>query len=525
MVAGSYDGIVGTVEMLEKGTSDDKKYKVNASNGSKYLICTYDFINIECVKKVAALLKILDTEGIPAQKLVDLIASESLRKVYLVLEWCDGADAFAIIPTLTKAEQYNLGVQSGKILQKIHSLHIPVRDEDKHRVNKITNQTRERIQHYKESGYRFDGDEAVIKYLEENIMLVHDRPQSLRHGDYHFGNMIVSRELSLTIIDWNSYGYGDPWEEFQQMAWYAAVCPFFAIGQLHGYFNGDPPIEFFPILVFYMASCALSSIVYAGSKAEQFIEYMILRAEDTVMWFECFRSLYPNWYIMQERIINILLSTDTEESTAMSIEDEVKALKEERERKKREQAEAAARAIREAEEAEARKRALEKAWNESGFTRKDPVAVPCPPEYKNLIDEVFGYLRLSAPMIFGKAPDGTMRVRMAKEGEKPNRRGFIFEEKHEYWTGGKDSELISKTYRMWILENRYIHISHNEDIFKPKNLREWFVTWIADGRPETEWEREWKQKEAIKKWKNQGLCPYCGGERSFWNGRCKECGR
>jgi serine/threonine-protein kinase len=114
MVAGSYDGIVGTVEMLEKGTSDDKKYKVNASNGSKYLICTYDFINIERVKKVAALLKILDTEGIPAQKLVDLIASESLRKVYLVLEWCDGADAFAIIPTLTKAEQYNLGVQSGK---------------------------------------------------------------------------------------------------------------------------------------------------------------------------------------------------------------------------------------------------------------------------------------------------------------------------------------------------------------------------------------------------------------------------
>lgn len=509
-----YDGIVGNVEILEKGTSDEKKYKVHASNGSEYLICVYDFINIEHVKKVAGLLKMLNTEGVPTQKFVDLVASESLRKVYLVLEWCDGADAFAVIPTLTEADQYNLGVQSGKILQKIHSLHIPGQDD--YWTNRITNQTRERIQQYKESGYRFDGDETVIKYLEENIILVKDRPQSLRHGDYHFGNIIVSREMSLVIIDWNSYGHGDPWEEFQQMAWFATASPFFAIGQLHGYFNGDPPIEFFPILAFYMASCAISSIVYAGNKAEQIIEYMILRGKDTVIGFDSFRNIYPNWYIMRERINSILLSTDTKENQAMSIEDDVK----EEQRRRREVAEAAAEATRRAKDAEAARQALDKAWNESGFTRTDPIAVPYSPEYRKLIDEVDKYLRFSVPMIFGPAPDGTMRVRIVKGREKPNCSGFVLE--HSYDAGsGKSSYWV--TARIWILNNRYIHVSEENGFFDPISLRKWFVSWIADGKPTTEWEE--KEGMTKKKWKEQGLCTYCGGQRSFWSGRCKQCGR
>jgi aminoglycoside phosphotransferase (APT) family kinase protein len=520
MVAISYDGIVGNVEILEKGTSDDKKYKVNASNGLKYLIRMYDFINIERAKKVAALLKVLDTEGIPAQKLVDLIASESLGKVYLVLEWCDGADGFAVIPKLTEAEQYNLGIQLGKILQKIHSLHSPSQDND-HWANKITNQTRERIQQYKESGYRFDGDEAVIKYLEENIMLVKDRPQSLRHGDYHFGNIIVSTEMSLTIIDWNSFGYGDPWEEFQQMAWFAAASPFFAVGQLHGYFNGDPPIEFFSILAFYMASCAISSIVYAGSRAEQILEYMILRGKDTVMWFERFRNLYPNWYIMQECINNILLSTDTKDENTMSLEDYIKA-EENRREKEREALEIAKR---KAIEKKAREQALEKAWNESAFTMEDPVAVPCPSEYKKIIEEVYGYLRFHAPMIFGEAPDKTIRVRIAKRNETSNCKGFILE--HSYDTGGNKSSY-TVTEMMWILNNGYIYISRKSNFFELDRLSEWFASWILDGKPETEWEakREWeREREKKEKWKQQGLCTYCGGQRSSWSSRCKQCGR
>ena len=217
----------------------------------------------------------------------------------------------------------------------------------------------------------------------------------------------------------------------------------------------------------------------------------------------------------------------------MSIEDDVKALQEKREKMKREVEEAAAETKRKALEAEAAKRALEKAWNESKFTTESPVAESCPPEYKNLIDEVYGYLRFSAPMIFGPAPDGTTRVRMVKEREKPNCSGFVLEYEDGYWTGGKDSEYISRTYTMWILNNKYIYISRKGEYFDPINLRKWFVSWIADGMPKTEWEQRREQirkteretEEKKERWKRQGLCPHCGGNRSFWSGRCKQCGR
>jgi serine/threonine-protein kinase len=57
--------------------------------------------------------------------------------------------------------------------------------------------------------------------------------------------MIVSPEGELRIIDFNRSDDGDPWEEFNRIVWSAAVCPHFATGQIHGYFDGNPPDEFF----------------------------------------------------------------------------------------------------------------------------------------------------------------------------------------------------------------------------------------------------------------------------------------
>jgi len=215
----------------------------------------------------------------------------------------------------------------------------------------------------------------------------------------------------------------------------------------------------------------------------------------------------------------------------MSLKDDAKNLQEERERRKREQTEAAARARKKAEEAEARKQALEKAWNESALTRNDTIVIPRPSEYKDLIDELVDddYLRFSAPMICGKAPDGTVRARIVDQKERSNCGGFVLEFEEHWSTGGKNADSGTRTYTMWILDNKYIYMSGHYKLFNPKGLREWFVSWIADGKPETEWENKWKrereEKEKIKRWKKQGLCTYCGGERSSWSGKCKQCGR
>lgn len=44
------------------------------------------------------------------------------KKVYSLFSWIDGEDAENALPNFNKSEQYKLGIQSGRILKKIHSI-------------------------------------------------------------------------------------------------------------------------------------------------------------------------------------------------------------------------------------------------------------------------------------------------------------------------------------------------------------------------------------------------------------------
>lgn len=50
-----------------------------------------------------------------------------------------------------------------------------------------------------------------------NYELLNGRTQSYQHGDYHVGNMIISPDNALSIIDFNRSDFGDPWEEFNRI--------------------------------------------------------------------------------------------------------------------------------------------------------------------------------------------------------------------------------------------------------------------------------------------------------------------
>lgn len=63
--------------------------------------------------------------------------------------------------------------------------------------------------------------------------------------------MIISLGHSLSVIDFNRYDFGDPWEEFNRIIWSAVISPQFAIGQFNGYFEGEPPIEFFRTILLF----------------------------------------------------------------------------------------------------------------------------------------------------------------------------------------------------------------------------------------------------------------------------------
>ena len=279
-------------EPVLKGWSGDKKYCVTDKDGVQYLLRISPKAQYEKREALYHVMKEAEALGVPMCRPVDFgLCGDG---VYSLHTWIDGEDAEAVIPMLPDAQQYILGLQSGEILRKIHSIPAPENQEDWY--DRFRRKTETKIRKYRECGLRFDGDEAVIRYLETNWALLKNRPQCLQHGDYHIGNMMLENG-ELVIIDFDRFDYGDPWEEFNRIVWCAQKSPLFATGQLNGYFGGKVPMDFWRLLAFYIGSNTLSSIYWAMDFGQSDIDTMMRQSREVLQWYDGMRNSVPTWYI------------------------------------------------------------------------------------------------------------------------------------------------------------------------------------------------------------------------------------
>jgi aminoglycoside phosphotransferase (APT) family kinase protein len=240
-------------------------------------------------------MKLAASLGVPMSQPVAFGTCDKGKSVYSLLTWCEGEDAESILPLLTETEQYILGVKSGEILRQLHSISA---SKDKEEWSSYFNRkTNNKIEKYRTCGVSFDGDDNIMSYIENNRNLLSGRPQCYQHGDYHVGNMVISEDKTLSIIDFNRQDFGDPWEEFNRIVFSAAVSPHFATGQINGYFGGRPPIEFFKLLAFYIATNTLSAISWAIPFGEKEIITMKNQARDVLSWFDNMNNPIPAWYL------------------------------------------------------------------------------------------------------------------------------------------------------------------------------------------------------------------------------------
>lgn len=285
------------VQMIHKGWSGEAKYQLTYNNGEKRLLRVSSAKEVDRKQKEFALMKELFDLGISIPQPISLEVSAKEHQVLMLLAWCEGEDAEKVLPTLSLSEQYRQGICSGRILKKIHSLAAPAATEE---WGLRFNQKVERnIKRYLECEFYFPRDNQMLTYLKDNRQLLKGRPQCFQHGDYHTGNMVVSEAGILSVIDFNRWDYGDPWEEFNRIVWSAKVSPHFATGQLHGYFDGTPPHDFFRLLAFYIASNTLSSIPWALSFGQAETEVMLEQSQDVLDWFDGMENPVPNWYFKE----------------------------------------------------------------------------------------------------------------------------------------------------------------------------------------------------------------------------------
>jgi len=280
-----------TTDPIKKGWSDDKKYRVIDASGTRYLLRISPLARREHRKALFEMLKRVSAMGVPICESIEF--GTCTDGVYLLQSWIDGEDIESVLPSLPEATQYALGVKSGELVRKLHNIPAPESQEDW--AVRFNRKVTRNIHKYRECGLRFTGDEHILKYIEQNRHLLENRPQCFQHGDYHVGNMMLERD-ELTIIDFDRYDFGDPWEEFNRIVWSAAASPLFATGQLRSYFGGEPPLEFFKLLAFYISSNTISCLPWAISFGQSEINTAMQQTADVLNWFDNMRNPVPIWY-------------------------------------------------------------------------------------------------------------------------------------------------------------------------------------------------------------------------------------
>lgn len=275
---------------INKGWSFDKKYCAITLDGTKYFLRITSEKNMNYKDMFDIQQKAVSLD-IPISKPIEFGTSEN--NIYIVEQWINGEDARELVPALSDSQQYTYGFEAGKILKKIHSIPAPVtQPEWELRFNAKINH---KIEMYKKCPIQFDGAKYFINYIEENRLLLANRPQTFQHGDYHIGNMMIENGR-LIIIDFNRYDFGDPWEEFNRIVWCAQVSPLFASGMINGYFENKVPDLFWKLLALYISNNTLGSISWAVPFRKSEIHTMLHQAEQVLDWYNNMKISVPKWY-------------------------------------------------------------------------------------------------------------------------------------------------------------------------------------------------------------------------------------
>lgn len=282
-------------EPIDKGWSVDKKFKVTCEDGKCYLLRISPTEKYENRRRLFVMQRKAGELSIPMCRAVEFGVSD--EGVYSLQTWIDGEDAETAIPKLTPEEQYALGLSAGKIIRKIHS--IPAPDGLPDWGEKFSNKIDRKIKMYEDCPLKFEGGEYMLDYIEKNRHLIHGRPQSFQHGDFHIGNMMVA-DGELYIIDFDRYDFGDPWEEFNRV-WSAEAAPEFARGTMDGYFEGEEiPEMFWRLLALYVSNNMLSSLPWAVTYGEGEVEVMRNQARNILSWYDNMKKIIPSWYDRKE---------------------------------------------------------------------------------------------------------------------------------------------------------------------------------------------------------------------------------
>ncbi|WP_195932362.1 aminoglycoside phosphotransferase family protein [Turicibacter sanguinis] len=285
------------VKKVEAGWSSDVKYYVLDAHNREYMLRLSDISQDQSKRIEFERIQNFNTLDFEMSRAVEFGTCNAGSMVYTLLTWVAGESLESSLKVLSEQKQYELGIKAGKILKAIHDLPtIEVVD-----VLAKKEKMLEKLARYERCGYRVEQDDKIINYIKSHLDDLNDLKAVMNHGDYHVGNLILTSDFEVGVIDFNRMQVSDHVEDFYKVqSFNVEVSIPFSIGQIHGYFQGNPSEEFWKVLALYNAYAALNSITWATKFGQEEIEGMIRRCRQTMKDYDSFTQVVPRWYVTLE---------------------------------------------------------------------------------------------------------------------------------------------------------------------------------------------------------------------------------
>jgi len=287
MIIGEHSFTV--VKDIVEGNSKDKKYYVEDIDGNKYCLRLSDPKSHENMKVRFKLMTNAFELGVPMLQPIEFGFHED--SPYILSKWVEGVTLTNALKFMTESDIYSVGVKAGEALRKLHNILLPSNLEEWSSV--YMKKARSIYRKYSVGDFSVPEVEKLFAHIQSNDTLLLNRPQRFLHGNFELSNIIINNN-KITLIDFNLCTFGDPWSEFSNLM---DCTPTFSLGQVHGYFNGEPPEEFFALFPVYLYGALMRDIVNAKHETIDKFNSIVKICKNVISWFDDAQNNMPSWYV------------------------------------------------------------------------------------------------------------------------------------------------------------------------------------------------------------------------------------
>jgi len=282
------------IRQINKGFSSDSKYYIKTKDDKEFFLRLSDISLYNKKKEEHEIIKLMKHIEISSLQEVDFGVCNNGKNVYMLQTWINGVALESVLPTLSGDNQYKLGIEGGRILKKIHSIKSR-EDIDWYsvRVKKYLSS----YEKYKQHGIEYKYENQINEYVNLNVHLLKNIGVSLVHGDYHVGNMILNSKENITIIDYDRIDWKAPIEDFYKLGVFSRnISVPFSRGQIDGYTDNNPSVEFWEMYCLSMAMTSFLSLLWGKIRSEDMYNYRKKLCDTLVEDHNCFKEIIPRWY-------------------------------------------------------------------------------------------------------------------------------------------------------------------------------------------------------------------------------------